>query len=72
MHIIANFCIIIAPNQQGNYSNPMQIAFNKLTEGIKQMNNTNTAEDYRKTAILVSTMSSIDFAAIQTKNNGPF
>ncbi len=56
MHIIANFCTLIAPNTQGNYSNPMPIAFNILTEGIKQMNNTKTAEDYTKTAIMVSTM----------------
>ncbi len=34
----------------------MPIAFNILTEGIKQMNNTKTAEDYSKTAIMVSTM----------------
>ena len=34
----------------------MQIALNILTEGIEQMNDTNTAEDYKKTAILVSTM----------------
>ena len=36
----------------------MQIALNILTEGIEQMNNTNTAEDNKKTTILlvVSTM----------------
>ena len=34
----------------------MQIAFNILTEGIEQMNNTNTAEYYKETAILVSNM----------------
>ena len=34
----------------------MPISFNILTEGIKQMNNTQTAEDYTKTAIIVSTM----------------
>ncbi len=34
----------------------MQMAFNILTEGIEQMYNTNTAEDYKKTTILISTM----------------
>ncbi len=34
----------------------MPFAFSILTEGIKQMNNTKTAEDYTKTAIMVSTM----------------
>ncbi len=56
MHIIANFCILIALNRQENYSNPTQIALNILTEGIEQMSNANTAEDYKKTAIPVSTM----------------
>ncbi len=56
VHIIANFCILITPSRQENYSNPMQIAFYILTEGIKQMYNTNTAEDYKKTSILISTM----------------
>ena len=38
------FSHLIIPNRQGNYSNPMQIAFNILTEGIEQMDKTNTAE----------------------------
>ncbi len=56
MHIIAIFCILITPSRQENYSNPLQIAFNILTQGIEQIYNTNTAEDYKKTAILISTM----------------
>ena len=34
----------------------MQIAFTISTEVIEQMDNTNTAEDYKETAILVSNM----------------
>ena len=59
MHIIGNFCTLTAPNTRGNYSNPMPIAFNILPEGIKQMNNTKTAEEYMKTAIMASTMSDV-------------
>ena len=36
--------------------NPMQIASNILKKGIQQMYHTNTADNWKKTMILVSTM----------------
>ena len=58
--IFAHFCQFLHLNytEQGGklLKSYMQIAFSILTEGIEQMYNTNTAEDHKKTAILISTM----------------